>query len=64
MSQEEKLKCEREFDEFLRKATEWIDLQKEMLEGRPAEEKVDEIVKLYTEVRRRAKEWASCELKS
>ena len=60
----EKVKCETEFDAFLKKATEWIDRQKEMFEIKPTPEQVEEITKLYTEVIKKGKGWASCEIAS
>jgi len=59
----EKVKCETEFEEFLKKATEWIEKQKEMLETRPTPERVEEITKLYGEVIKKAKEFATCEVR-
>ena len=60
---EEKVRCERELDEWLKVATRWIELQKEMLETKPTPEKIEEITKLYSEVIRKAKEFAACEVK-
>ena len=60
----EKVKCKTEFDAFLRKATEWIDRQKQMLEVKPTPEQVEEITKIYGDVIRKAKEFATCEVAS
>lgn len=61
---EEKVKCEKQFDEFLKKATTWIDRQKEMLEVKPTPEQIEEITRLYAEVIKKSKEYAQCEVKS
>jgi hypothetical protein len=59
----EKVKCEKELDEFIKKTTEWIDRQKEMLEvARPTPEQVEEVTKIYTEVIKKGKEFATCEI--
>jgi len=60
---EEKVKCEKEFDEWLKKSTRWIELQKEMLETKPTPEKIEEATKLYGEIIKKAKEFAKCEVK-
>ena len=60
---EEKVKCEKEFDEWLKKSTRWIELQKEMLETKPTPEKIEEATKLYGEIIKKAKEFAVCEVK-
>ena len=61
---EEKLRCESEFDAFLKATTTWIDQQKEMLEIKPTPEQVEEITKIYSDVIRKAKEFATCEVAS
>jgi len=60
---EERVKCEKEFDEWLKKSTRWIELQKEMLETKPTPEKIEEATKLYGEIIKKAKEFAVCEVK-
>jgi hypothetical protein len=60
---EEKVRCEKEFDEWLKKATTWIELQKEMLETKPTPERIEEATKLYGEIMAKAKEFAKCEVK-
>jgi predicted metal-dependent hydrolase len=61
---EEKIRCEKEFDEWLKKATAWIEKQKEMLETKPSPEIVEEITKLYSEVIKKGKEFGACEAKA
>ena len=58
----EKVKCETEFDAFLKATTTWIDRQKEMFEIKPTPEQVEEITKIYSDVIRKAKEFAACEI--
>jgi predicted metal-dependent hydrolase len=60
---EERVKCEKEFDEWLKKSTRWIELQKEMLETKPTPERIEEATKLYGEIIKKAKEFAVCEVK-
>lgn len=64
MSVEEKVRCSKEFDEFLKKTTIWVDKQKEMLEVKPTPEQIEEITRLYAEVIKKSKEFAACEVKS
>lgn len=59
----EKVKCGAEFDEWVKKTLEWKKKQEEMLETEPTPEKVEEITKLYTEIMKKGKEFASCEIK-
>jgi hypothetical protein len=61
---EERVKCEKEFDEWLKKSTRWIELQKEMLETKPTPEKIEEATRLYGEIIKKAKEFAACEVKA
>jgi hypothetical protein len=60
---EERVKCGKEFDEWLKQATRWIELQKEMLETKPTPERIEEATKLYGEIIAKAKEFAACEVK-
>jgi hypothetical protein len=60
---EEKVKCEKEFDEWLKQATRWIELQKEMLETKPTPEKIEEVSRIYEDIIRKAKQFAACEIK-
>ena len=60
---EEKIRCELEFDQFLKRAAEWVDRQKEMLEVKPTSEQVEAVTRLYEEVVKKGKEFASCEYK-
>ena len=59
---EEKVRCKIEFDEFLGKTTEWVEKQRRLLEVKPTPEKIEEITKLYTEVIKKGKEFAECEV--
>jgi len=56
------VKCEREFEEFLDKATEWIEEQKEMLEVKPTPQKIEQVTRIYEDVIRKAKQFAKCEI--
>lgn len=58
----EKIKCTEAFDAWLKKATEWIEKQKKLLEVKPTPEKIEEITKLYELVKKKAKEFAECEV--
>jgi predicted metal-dependent hydrolase len=60
----EKVRCEKELDEFIKKSTEWIEKQKEMLETKPSPEAIEEITKLYSEVVKKGKEFGACEVKA
>ena len=60
----EKVRCEKEFDEWLKTATTWIELQKEMLETKPTPEKIEKATKLYGEIIKKAKEFGACEVKA
>jgi len=59
----EEVKCKVELKDLLGKTKEWIDKQKELTEEAPTPEKVEEITKLYEEVVKKSKEFASCEVK-
>lgn len=61
---EEKVKCEKQFDEFVKMTTTWVDRQKEMLEVKPTPEQIEEIMRLYAEMIKKSKEFAQCEVKS
>lgn len=61
---EEKLKCEEAFDKWIKKATEWIERQKAMIEKKPTPEEIEKITELYSEVRKLAKDFATCEVKA
>lgn len=61
---EEKVKCEEAFDKWMKKATEWIEKQKRMLETTPTPEQIEEITKLYSEVVKLGKEFGACEVKA
>jgi hypothetical protein len=60
---EEKVKCEKEFDDWLKQATRWIELQKEMLETKPTPERIEEVSRIYEDIIRKAKQFAACETK-
>lgn len=58
----EEVKCKSEFDEWLKKTTEWVDKQREMLEIKPTPDKVEEVARIYEEVVRKGKDFGKCEL--
>jgi threonine dehydrogenase-like Zn-dependent dehydrogenase len=62
MSEETKVKCEKEWDELVKLTADWVDLQRKMLEEEPTPEKIEEITKKYEEMIRKGKEFAKCEL--
>jgi threonine dehydrogenase-like Zn-dependent dehydrogenase len=62
MSEETKVKCEKEWDELVKLTADWVDLQRKMLEEEPTPEKIEEITKKYEEMIKKGKEFAKCEL--
>jgi ribosomal 50S subunit-associated protein YjgA (DUF615 family) len=62
MEKEDKIKCEKEWDELVKLTADWVDLQRKMLEEEPTPEKIEEITETYEKMIRKGKEFAKCEV--
>jgi ribosomal 50S subunit-associated protein YjgA (DUF615 family) len=63
MSEETKVKCEKEWDELVKLTADWVDLQRKMLEEEPTPEKIEEITEMYEKMIKAGKAFAQCEVK-
>jgi len=58
---EKTVKCESQFDEFLKGVNRWLKAQEELRENEATPERIEEILQLFEKVQAMGKQFAQCE---